>query len=260
MNPPPNASIEKRTDSLSTTPLERPRPEPAPDAVGRGGRRRRLDLTAQPPEADHHRDPDDRVADDDGAVGVERRQAAIDERLAQQPRAERARRRGDVADEVVPGERRRPPAVGHGLAERRLLDGEERADLVAGRGDDPDRADEDEQRQPARVREDDARDDHQGRAGDQDPAPAEAVGVRRQPQRDDRVADERQGQHDADRQRIEAGRGEVEDEDDGQEPVAEHAQRPHREQEPPVPVEPAEAGDEAGIDARVGRSCHARRV
>ena len=26
MNPPPNASIEKRTDSLSTTPLERPRP------------------------------------------------------------------------------------------------------------------------------------------------------------------------------------------------------------------------------------------
>ena len=97
-------------------------------------------------------------------------------------------------------------------------------------------------------------------AGDEDPAPAEAVGIRRQPQRDDRVADERQGQHDADRQRIEAGRREIEDEDDGQEPVAEHAQGPHREQEPPVPVEPAETGDEAGIDARVGRSCHASGV
>ena len=48
-----------------------------------------------------------------------------------------------------------------------------------------------------------------------------------------------------DRQRVEADRGEVEDEDDRQEPVAEHAQRPHREQQPPVPVEPAQARDEA---------------
>ena len=91
--------------------------------------------------------------------------------------------------------------------------------------------------------------------GDQHAAAAEPVGVGRQPQRDDRVADERQGQDDADGQRVEAGRGEIEDEDDREEPVAEHPQRPHREQQPAVPVEPAQAGDEAGIDCgRPGRS------
>ena len=96
--------------------------------------------------------------------------------------------------------------------------------------------------------------------GDEHPAPAEAVGVGRQPQRDDRVADERQGQHDPDRQRVEADRRQVQDEDDRQEAVAEHPQRPHREQQPPVPVEPAQARDEAGIAARGRRGCHAGRV
>ena len=96
--------------------------------------------------------------------------------------------------------------------------------------------------------------DHQDRAGDQHPAAAEPVGVGRQPQRDDRVADERQGQDEADGQRVEADRGQVQDEDDREEPVAEHPQRPHREQQPAVPVEPAQARDEAGIDAGAGRS------
>ena len=99
--------------------------------------------------------------------------------------------------------------------------------------------------------------DHQRGAGDEDPAPAEPVGVGGQPERDDRVADERQGQHDPDRQRVEPGRREVEDEDDRQEPVAEHAQRPHREQQPAVTVEATETGDEAGIDGRRGRGGHA---
>ena len=49
-------------------------------------------------------------------------------------------------------------------------------------------------------------------------------------------------------ERIEPGRGEVEDQDDRQEPVPEHAQRPHREQQPAVPVEPAQAGHEPGVD------------
>ena len=62
------------------------------------------------------------------------------------------------------------------------------------------------------------------------PASAEPVGAGRQPQRDERVAEQRQGQDDADRQRVEADRGEVQDEDDGEEPVPEHPQDPQGEQ------------------------------
>ena len=85
-------------------------------------------------------------------------------------------------------------------------------------------------------------------AGDQHAPTAEPVGVGRQPQRDDRVADQRQGQDDPDGERVEAGRGEIEHEDDREEAVPEHAQRPHREQQPAVAVEAAQAGDEPGID------------
>ena len=74
--------------------------------------------------------------------------------------------------------------------------------------------------------EDEPGDHHQQRPGDQDAAPADPVGVRRQPERDQRVADEGQGQ---DRPRSSSGSSpsaaEVEDEDDGQEAVAEHPQR-----------------------------------
>ena len=92
--------------------------------------------------------------------------------------------------------------------------------------------------------------DHEDGPGDEHPPPAEPVGVRRQPQRDDRVADERQGQDEPDRQRVEPGRGEVQDEDDREEAVAEHPQRPHREQQPAVAVEAAQARDEPGIERR----------
>ena len=190
----------------------------------------------------------------DRAVGVERGDAAVEQGLAEQPGAERAGRGGDVADEVVPGEGRGPSPVGDGLGQRRLLDREERPDLVAGRRHDADRAGQDEQRQPGREREDDARQEHQRGAGDQHATAAEPVGVGREPERDDRVADERQGQHDPDGQRVEAGRGEIEHEDDRQEAVAEHPQRPHREQQASVTIEATQAGDEAGIDggARIG--------
>ena len=55
-------------DAASTAPRPKRRRMPSVD----DGRRRRLDGRAEPPEADRHRDPDDRIADDDGAVGVER--------------------------------------------------------------------------------------------------------------------------------------------------------------------------------------------
>ena len=49
-------------------------------------------------------------------------------------------------------------------------------------------------------------------------------------------------------QRVEAERVQVEDEDDREEPVREHAEGPHQEQQPRVPVEPAQARDQAGVD------------
>ncbi len=94
--------------------------------------------------------------------------------------------------------------------------------------------------------------DHQDRAGHQDAAPAEPIGMRRQPQREDRVADEREAEHDPDRQGVESERVEVQHERDGEEAVAEHPQRPHGEQRPTVAVQAAQAGDETGIDWRRG--------
>ena len=247
MKPPPKASSENRTDSLSTTPFDRPSPNrrrmPSVETVAGGA----STAGVEPPEPGHHRQADDRVADDDRPIGVGGRGAAVDESLAEQPGAERAGRGRDVADEVVPGERRGPAPVRDGLGQGGLLDGQERPDLVAGRRDDADGAGQDEQRDEAGEREDDPGQDHQRGAGDEDAPPSEPVGVGRQPQRDDRVADERQGQDDPDRQRIEADRGEVQDQDDRQEPVAEHPERPHREQEAAVAIESAQAGDEARV-------------
>ena len=170
-------------------------------------------------------------------------------------------RRRDVAREVIPGERRRPTGVRRGLAEGRLLDGEERTDLIAGRADDPDRRGEDQQRDPARHREQRPGADHQEGARDQDAAPPDPVGARRQPQRDHRVPDQRESQDRANGQRIQAEGREIQDEDDGQKAVAEHAQDSGREQEPPVTIEAAQAGHESGIERGVhGGRAHRRSL
>ena len=103
-------------------------------------------------------EPDERVADDDRPIGVDRGEARPARKpWLRSPAASAPDRGRDVAGEVVPGEGRRPARVRGRLAEGRLLDGEERPDLVAGRADHPDRRGEDQERDPARDREDDAR-------------------------------------------------------------------------------------------------------
>ncbi len=144
------------------------------------------------------------------------------------------------------------------MREGGLFDGKERPDLAAGGGDDPDRPGQDQQRHPTREGEDDAGDDHQSRPDHEDPPTAEPVGIGREPQRDERVADEREGQDQTDRERVEPGRGEIEDEDDREEPVAEHPQGSHREQEAAVPIEATQARDEPGIGRRGGHSRESR--
>ena len=108
-------------------------------------------------------------------------------------------------------------------------------------------AGDDEQGDPAGQREGDPGDDHQERAGDQHAPATEPVGVGRQPQRDHRVADQRERQDDADRDGVEPDGGQVQDQDDRQEPVAEHPEDPRREQQAAVAVEATEAGDQPGL-------------
>ena len=188
------------------------------------------------------------VADDDRPIRVCLGEPCGEHRLGREPGCQRPDRRGDVADEVVPGEDGRPALIRRRLAERGLLDGEERPDLVAGRADDPDGGREDQERNPARGNERDPGDHHQERPGEEDPPAPEPVGAGRQPERDDRVADERQGQDDPDREWVEAERDQVEDEDDRQRAVGEHSEDPAGEQEAPVAVEASEARDQARLD------------
>ncbi len=121
-------------------------------------------------------------------------------------------------------------------------------DLVAGRRDDADRGREDEQGHPVGQREGDPRHRHEDRAHDQHAPPPKTVGVGRQPERQDGVADEREAEHDADRPGVEAERIQVEDERHGQEAVAEHPQGPQREEGATVAIQSAQAGHEPGID------------
>ena len=89
MKPPPKASIENRTDSFRTMPFDRPSPKrrrmPSVETVAGGA------SMAGPSRQNpiDHREADDRVADDDRAIGVERRDAAVEEGLAEQAGAER---------------------------------------------------------------------------------------------------------------------------------------------------------------------------
>ena len=217
------------------------------DAIGRRHRRWGFDAIAEAPCPERDERPDDRIADDDRPVGVGGSGPAGQQCLAGEARGERAGRRRHIPREVVPGERRGPPSVRDDLGEGSLLDRKERPDLVARRGDHADGAGQDEQRQPAREREHDARAQHQDGPRHEDTSPAQTIRVGRQPQRDERVAHERQGQDRADRQRVQAHRIEVQDEDDREEAVGEHPQRPKGKQRPTVPIQAAQAGDQAGI-------------
>ena len=110
---PATEGVDREQDrQLEHDALRAPEAEPAADAVGRRPSRAaprwpcRAARTRSPSAM-----PDDRVADDDRAVGVERGDAAVEQGLAEQPGAERAGRGRDVADEVVPGEGRGPAPV-----------------------------------------------------------------------------------------------------------------------------------------------------
>ena len=150
-------------------------------------------------------EPDDRVADDDRPVGVDRRQPAVEERLAEQARAERPGRGRDVARRgctrrtsrsgACPGRSALSAACSTARNGPTSLPVGEITPIVAG---------EDQQGHPAREGEHDPRHDHQERPGDQDPATAEPVGMGRQPQRDRACRRSASG---SGRSRSSAGRG-----------------------------------------------------
>ncbi len=75
---------------------------------------------------------------------------------------------------------------------------------------------------------------------DQDQASAVSIGMGRQPERDQGVADQGERENQADRHPVEAASREVQGEDHGKEAVAEHADDAGCEQEPAVAVESAQ--------------------
>ena len=262
MNPPAKASIENRTESRRTTRPRSPEAEAAAGLVSSAARLGSgcgLDAWTEPNAAGGHRDADQRVPDDDRAVGIGVGQPAVEERLAHETREQRATRRRDVADEVVPGERGGSPGAIDGLGQCRLLDGKERADLVAGRRDDPDRRCDDQERRPAGERERHAGADHQQATHEEHAASSDPIGMRRQPERDQRVADEREREDRPDGEGVQPERVEVQHEDHGQEAVAEHPERPDQEQQPAVAIETSQAGEQTRLD-RVRWCRHGQRV
>ena len=75
---------------------------------------------------------------------------------------------------------------------------------------------------------------HQDSADDEHSPPADAVRVRRNPQRDDRISDEGQGQEEADLRFRKAGLRKIEDQNHREKSVGKKADDPCREEEPPV--------------------------
>ena len=185
---------------------------------GHGGR---FDGRTDATEDHRHAQPDQGIADDDGAIGVDGGDAAIEQRLRHEPGRERSDGRRDVARRGCTRRtsrvRRAPGVASVSAACSTARNGPTSlpvgliTPMVAARI-----------RSGTQIgnREHETRQDHQERPSDQDPAPAKSIGTRREPERDQRVADEGQGQDDPDRGAVEAERGEVQDQDDGQEAIA----------------------------------------
>ena len=193
-----------------------------------------LDLDRDAPEADGQQDAHARVHQHHRPVAVEGADAAVLEGLRQQAGQQRAGRGRERPDKVVPGEDTRALPVGQRLRQGRLLDREERPDLVAAGADDADGRRQQQHPEVVADREDGARQDHQQGSRDEHPATAQTVRVRRQPQADGRVADQRQGQDEAHLEAVQTQRREVQAQHHRQEAVAEHARAAGREQEATV--------------------------
>ncbi len=202
--------------------------EPAGD--GRAFGARDLDARRQPPEHRHEEDAGGGISKHDRAVGVDAADAAAAQHLDGQPGHQRAGGHRERADEVVPGEDAGPRGVRDEPGQRRLLDGQEWSDLAAARADDADDRGDDEDRHEGRRREYDRGAAHEDGAEDEDASTAEAIGMGGQPQRDERVTDERQEQQQADRRAIEAEPVEVQDEHQREGAVGEHPEGPGGEQ------------------------------
>ena len=199
--------------------------------------RRDLDGRREPPERDEQHQPDQGVADDDGAIAVHARGTEVLEPLDQQAGGEGTGRRRERADEAVPAEDPGSFAIREDVAEGGLLDGLERPDLAATDADHADRGRDHEDPEITRHDEDAAGDGHERGARAKHQPPAHGVSPGRQPQADRGVADQGQGQDQPDVDVIDPECREVQDQDHGQRAVGEDADDTGREQERAVPTQ-----------------------
>ena len=211
-NPPPNASSANSADSRATIPPRLVEPQPGRRAGDVRDRRRGRDLDGPRQQREHerHRDADDGVADDHDAVGVRRRGPGVERRLRDDARGERPAapsrptRRPGTARTARSGRRAStscesdacsmarngPTSLPLGLSTPSVAATSSTGNAVL----------------PANTM---PGADHQQRPEEQRPPAAEPVGARRQQQRDRGVAEQRQGEEQADlgRRRSRSPRG-----------------------------------------------------
>ena len=198
MKPPAKASSANRPESRATMPRERWSPRKSPGAAVDAARRH-LDRGGQAREEQREeRRPRPRSPRSSSRYADEVRHPPLLREVREPARRERPAGGGDRAGQVVPREHARAIAVGDQLRQRGLLDREKRPHLVAARTDDADDGRGHEQLRPLREQERDAPHHHERRAHDQHVAAAPPVGVRRDPQRDAGVPQEREREQEPD--------------------------------------------------------------
>ena len=115
------------------------------------------------------------------------------------------------------------------MSESRLLDWKKRTDLVATWADDADGPRDQQKDEIRREREREARRRHERSADDQRAAASEPVGPGREPERDQRVADERECEQEANLRWSEPQSGQVQDQHDGERTVGDEPRKPRQE-------------------------------
>ena len=197
--PPAKASIEKSALSFDTTGREVCSPLQCFARPGFSFGSRRLDGIAEEGAHDHQPHADGRIDAEQHGEALRSRCGASALEEAHDPAArERPQRRGAEAGDIVPGEIRHAPLRGDELRQRRLFHRQEWTGLASLGADHPDRRRQREQPEAAAEFEQHARQQDQKAAHDERAPPSPAIRVRREEERDHRVAKQRQREEQAD--------------------------------------------------------------
>ena len=198
-----------------------------PERGGFGG-------AGEPQKQQPEHQPRRRVQDQHGSITSHRRQPRADQRLRQDSAEEGPESGGQRTGQIVPGEDLGALRAGDGLGESGLFDWQKRADFVAAGTDHADGGRDHEQQVIAGRGEERPGEQHQACADDQHASPAHTVGHGGQPERDQGVAEQGEGEQHADPAGRQADLVQVKHQHHGQETVGEHPCQARQKEEPAV--------------------------